>query len=153
MSAPVPMSTTTEQDAIVLDPGSGYIKAGFAGEDTPRVVIPSVAINLSIQAVPAEVSHMFKDIEWVFGYDALDAIRLSLEATGKQTLTVIRPIERGVIKDWEAFELLCEHVICSCLGVREPSMVRLVLFQMSTFVTTTAHIPAHLTQHVCIYCS
>jgi actin-related protein len=123
------MSTIAEQDVIVLDPGSGYIKAGFAGEDTPRVVIPSVAINLANQAVPTEVSHAFKDLDWVFGYDALDALRLGLEATGKQTLAVIRPIERGVIKDWEAFELLCEHVICVSLGVREPALVRFFFFK------------------------
>jgi len=128
---PVPMSTLAEHDVIVIDPGSGYIKAGFAGEDIPRVVIPSIAIHLANQAVPAEVSHVFKDLEWVFGYAALDALRLALEATGKQTLAVIRPIERGVIKDWEAFELLIEHVICVSLAVREPALVRPLSAQLS----------------------
>lgn len=31
-----------ESDVIVIDLGSGYIKAGFSGEDLPRVVIPTV---------------------------------------------------------------------------------------------------------------
>ena len=31
-----------ETETIVVDLGSGYIKAGHADEDLPRVVIPSV---------------------------------------------------------------------------------------------------------------
>ena len=31
-----------ESDVIVVDIGSGFIKAGYSGEDLPRVVIPTV---------------------------------------------------------------------------------------------------------------
>lgn len=31
-----------ESDVIVVDLGSGFIKAGYSGEDLPRVVIPTV---------------------------------------------------------------------------------------------------------------
>ena len=31
-----------ESEVIVVDIGTGFIKAGFSGEDLPRVVIPTV---------------------------------------------------------------------------------------------------------------
>ena len=31
-----------EYEALVFDNGSGMVKAGFAGEDAPRVVFPSI---------------------------------------------------------------------------------------------------------------
>ena len=31
-----------QKEFVVIDHGSGFIKAGFSGEDLPRVVIPSV---------------------------------------------------------------------------------------------------------------
>ena len=31
-----------ESEVIVVDLGSGFIKAGYSGEDVPRVVIPTV---------------------------------------------------------------------------------------------------------------
>jgi len=30
------------EQAVIIDNGSGFIKAGFAGDDTPRVVFPSL---------------------------------------------------------------------------------------------------------------
>jgi actin-related protein len=30
-----------EEQAIVLDNGSGFIKAGFAGENSPSIIIPT----------------------------------------------------------------------------------------------------------------
>jgi len=37
------MSDSDEDDdpRVVLDSGSGYIRAGFAGDDTPRVLSPA----------------------------------------------------------------------------------------------------------------
>ena len=31
-----------ESEVIVVDMGTGYIKAGYSGDDLPRVVIPTV---------------------------------------------------------------------------------------------------------------
>jgi actin, other eukaryote len=36
------MASEEELSPIVLDNGSGMVKAGFAGDDAPRVVMPSV---------------------------------------------------------------------------------------------------------------
>lgn len=35
-------SSTEEISAVVLDNGSGMCKAGFAGDDAPRCVFPSI---------------------------------------------------------------------------------------------------------------
>jgi actin-related protein len=31
-----------QEEFVVIDNGSGYIKAGFSGQDLPRIVIPTV---------------------------------------------------------------------------------------------------------------
>ena len=31
-----------EQQTVIIDNGSGMVKAGFAGEDAPRAVFPSI---------------------------------------------------------------------------------------------------------------
>jgi actin, other eukaryote len=31
-----------EQQTIVIDNGSGVVKAGFSGEDAPRAIFPSI---------------------------------------------------------------------------------------------------------------
>ena len=36
-------------DAVVIDNGSGTIKAGFAGDDAPRAVFPSIVGRLKHQ--------------------------------------------------------------------------------------------------------
>ena len=33
---------TEDQQALVVDNGSGMVKAGFAGDDAPRAVFPSI---------------------------------------------------------------------------------------------------------------
>ena len=32
----------SEQQTIIIDNGSGMVKAGFAGEDAPRAVFPAI---------------------------------------------------------------------------------------------------------------
>lgn len=32
----------SEESALVIDNGSGMVKAGFSGEDAPRTVTPSI---------------------------------------------------------------------------------------------------------------
>jgi actin-related protein len=32
----------SEQQTIIIDNGSGMVKAGFAGEDAPRTVFPAI---------------------------------------------------------------------------------------------------------------
>lgn len=43
-----------QEEFIVVDIGTGYIKAGFAGEDLPRVIIPTVVGERTIEVDPSQ---------------------------------------------------------------------------------------------------
>jgi hypothetical protein len=45
-----------EVNAVVLDVGTYHTKAGYAGEDTPKFVFPSVSRHVSL-VVPPRISH------------------------------------------------------------------------------------------------
>lgn len=65
------VTTDSTTPCVVVDNGSGVIKAGFAGEEEPRVLLPS------------------------YGLDGLPADT--------------RPIEKGIIRDWDAMEAYWDH--------------------------------------------
>lgn len=66
-----------EPDVIVLDIGTGSIKAGWAGEDAPRVVIPTLLLDHHGQAMPASVmdQHHMERNEYAVGHAALQVRR------------------------------------------------------------------------------
>ena len=41
---------------VVFDNGSGSIKAGFSGDRTPKVIVPSVSVDSSV--LPIERGHI-----------------------------------------------------------------------------------------------
>ena len=75
--------------AIVIDNGSGMCKAGFAGDDAPRAVFPTVVGQPSNPSVMVGMGNRSSYI----GDMAIScACMLSLEY----------PIEHGIVKDWDA---------------------------------------------------
>lgn len=42
-----------QEEFVVIDMGSGYIKAGFSGEDMPRCIIPTAVADHTIEIDPA----------------------------------------------------------------------------------------------------
>ena len=82
------------KDFIVIDNGTGYIKAGYSGEDAPKVVLPSVASII-------ESTEPGKPATMLSGAD--------LELKNPES-TLFFPIERGSVKstdqDWECMEFL-----------------------------------------------
>lgn len=87
-----PLSSSTdkeEPDVIVLDIGSGSIKAGWAGEDAPRIVIPTLLLDHHGQAMPASVmmdQHHMERNEYAVGHAALQVrIIQSTQPTPMQT--------------------------------------------------------------------
>ena len=67
---------------LVFDGGSMNFKAGFAGEEVPRTIFPTAITQLQEQN------------KILIGFDAMSAYP---EHT-------IRPIERGVITNWDYME-------------------------------------------------
>jgi len=82
---------------LVIDHGSGMCKAGFAGEDAPRVEFPSLV------GTPRHT--------WVMtgaGQDRRTIV--GDEARAKRGILSLRyPIEHGIVTNWEDLELLWSH--------------------------------------------
>lgn len=72
--------------ALVIDNGTAMIKAGFAGGDAPRSVFPTVIARTKEKTVVGDEAYYCKDVQ--------------LE----------RPIERGIIKNWEDMTKIWKNV-------------------------------------------
>mmetsp|Transcript_39582 Transcript_39582/g.51860 ORF Transcript_39582/g.51860 Transcript_39582/m.51860 type:complete len:139 (-) Transcript_39582:929-1345(-) len=102
-----------ESEVIVVDLGSGFIKAGYSGEDVPRVVIPTVVgehENTSAEdsGTAAGDSKPNKVVSRRMGNDAF---------LSRADHDLHYPIERGIIKDWDRLTQLLEHVFYTELGI------------------------------------
>mgnify|MGYP001081615977 CR=1 FL=1 len=82
--------------AIVLDCGSSNTRAGFAGDDAPRAIFPSVV------GVPKQKAAMVGvGLKSFYVGDEAEAYR------GIQTLS--RPVQHGQITNWDNMERLLHH--------------------------------------------
>lgn len=91
-----------EVGAIVIDIGHGSIRAGFAGEDTPKADIPSV---IGIVGNQTDVEKQGKEnIEKKYFIDttAISAARKDMELTSF--------LNDGMIEDWDLFDKMLEHI-------------------------------------------
>ncbi|XP_043968128.1 actin-5-like [Gambusia affinis] len=91
---------------VVIDNGSGFIKAGFSGDDAPCAVFPSVVGTPGTRSEGVAVAGGQKD-------RFIGAAALS----HRGQLTLRNPIDRGVVVNWDDMEEIWHHVFYDQLHV------------------------------------
>ncbi|XP_071166900.1 actin CyI, cytoplasmic-like [Mytilus edulis] len=92
--------------AVIIDNGSGMIKAGFAGDDAPSAVISAITGR------PRHQTEMVKQ-----GYQEQECF-VGDEAQNKRgILKMTYPIEHGIITNWDDMEKLWYHTFYNELRV------------------------------------
>lgn len=89
---------------MIIDLGTSVVKAGYGGEDAPRAVFPNICgyLNRPAVMIGTEVNRR----EHYVGDDAQTS-------SNRGRLTLIRPMERGVINKWEAIEKILHHIFAT----------------------------------------
>lgn len=86
-----------EFDTLVIDNGSGTIKAGFAGDDEPRVVFHTIIGQHRDLSTSSNIGN---------------------EALAKRDILTIRhPIEHSIITNWDDMEKIWHHMFYNELRV------------------------------------
>jgi len=86
----------SENNTVVIDNGSGMIKAGFSGDDWPKATFPTI-IGMPRNRFTGAA------LEDVYVGDAAQAKR--------ELLNLKWPMEDGLVTDWDAMEKVWYHVL------------------------------------------
>jgi len=103
-----------ENQTIIIDNGSGMVKAGFAGEDAPRAVFPAIVGRPKNQSAIQGVQQKSEYI----GDEAMQK---------KGILNLAYPISAGIVTSWEDMERVWHHTFYNELRVSPEECVGVLL--------------------------
>ena len=100
---------------IVINNGSGFLKAGFARDDAPQVVIPCVATRTRGESHHGCRPGGSPGVERLVGDLAVEE---SKRRRGAGTeVTLYHPIHGGIVNDWDLMETVWRHTFVDELRV------------------------------------
>merc|ERR1711981_1436270 len=103
-----------EAEALVVDNGSGTVKAGIAGEDAPKVMFSTTVGYTKHKSTVVGMG----DKECFVGAEAQEK---------RGTLILKKPIEKGIITNWEDMEHVWHHTFFQELRVNPSDDIGCVL--------------------------
>jgi len=104
MSSDSEMEDTEECLSLVIDNGSGMVKAGFCGDDAPRTVFPSVVGRPRMRAAMVGI--------------AQQDVMVGDEAMSKRGILSMKyPIAHGIVTSWDDMEKIWHHTFYNELRI------------------------------------
>ncbi|XP_022096737.1 actin-like [Acanthaster planci] len=102
------MSGDNGATSLVIDNGSGTIKAGLAGDEEPKVVFRTVVGKPRDSTLQYAQTHVLDLKDTYFGAEAL---------LKRGILTLKHPIEHGIVTNWDDMEKTWHHTFFNELRV------------------------------------
>ncbi|KAL1197334.1 Actin-related protein 4 [Cardamine amara subsp. amara] len=116
-----------EVSAIVVDLGSHTCKAGYAGEDAPKAVFPSVvgavdgveAMDMDVDSTKTNSNSDDSKTNFVESGKGKRKLYVGSQALNyrRDHMEVLSPMKDGIVSDWDLVDNIWEHAFRSCLMI------------------------------------